>query len=48
MFNEVFILCAPNNISQWYSNHAEYTRKSQLTEDESKCNDNKKGLCGQK
>ena len=29
------------------SDHVEYTRKSQLTEDESKCHKNNKGLCGQ-
>ena len=30
------------------SNHAEYTRKSRLTEDESKCYENNKGSCGRK
>ena len=35
--------CAPNNIHQWSrSDRAEYTRKSQLTEDKSKCHKNKK------
>ena len=30
------------------SDHVEYTRKSQLTEDESKYHKNNKGSCGQK
>ena len=30
------------------SDHAEYTRKSQLTEDESKRHENNQGMCGQK
>ena len=30
------------------SDHAEYTRKSRLTEDESKCHENNKGSCTQK
>ena len=40
-------LCAPNNLL-YGSDHAEYTRKSQLTEDESKHYENKKGSCGWK
>ena len=39
---------APNNLTQWYSNHVEYTRKSRLTEDETRRHENKKGLCRQK
>ena len=36
--------CAPNNLMLLNgSNHAEFTRKSQLTEDESKQHENKKG-----
>ena len=30
------------------SDHAEYTRKSRPTEDESQRHENNKGLCGQK
>ena len=39
--------CAPNSLIILNgSDHAEYTRKSRLTEDESKQHENKKGLCG--
>ena len=42
--------CAPNIYFSYLngSDHAEYTRKSQLTENESKCHKNNKGSCGQK
>ena len=35
--------CAPSNISLNGSDHSEYTRKSRLTEDESKRHENNKG-----
>ena len=42
--------CAPNILILFLngSDHAEYTRKSRLTEDESKRHENNKGSCGQK
>ena len=40
--------CAPRNISLNGSDHAEYTRKSRLAEDESKRYENNKGSCGRK
>ena len=41
--------CAPNiYFSMVASDHAEYTRKSRLPEDENKCHENNKGSCGRK
>ena len=37
--------CVPSNISVNGSDHAEYTRKSRFTEDESKRHENNKGSC---
>ena len=39
------LLCAPSKIILNGSDHAEFTRKGQLTEDESKRYENKKGSC---
>ena len=40
--------CALNKFFFNGSDHAEYTSKSRLTEDGSKCHKNNKGLCGRK
>ena len=38
--------CVLSNIALNSSDHAEYTRKSQLTEDKNKCHENSKDSCG--
>ena len=48
MCAETKLLCAPSNISLNGSDHAEYTRKTRFTEDESKRHENNKGSCGRK